>query len=182
MKIQISTIVLSACTALACDNSAGLPTASPSQTVEARVQPVQHAAPAPQPTAAPSAPPTASTAAEQVKVGNTLLMLEGCQLTVESSGTTRKHTLPMPDGCTFGKRKAGGPVQIEPTPRGQTVLVVSSKPQGGRDCDTHIRALVINKQGIALSSEEQEISMCGADGPFDAPMFITLAATAKPLS
>jgi hypothetical protein len=177
MKIQISAMVLSACAAVACDSSAAAP--SPTQNVEARVQPIQEVArtPSPQPTAAASA-----TAAEQVNVGNTLLKLEGCELTVESAGTTQKHALPMSDGCTFGKRKPGGPVQIETTKRGQTVLVVTSKPQGGRDCDTHIRALVIDKQGIALSSEEQEISMCGADGPFDTPMFITLAATAKPLS
>jgi hypothetical protein len=88
----------------------------------------------------------------------------------------------MPEGCTFGKRKPGGPVQIETTSRGLTVLVVSSKPLDGRDCDTRVRALVVGKHGVEVSSEEQEISMCGADGPFDTPAFITLATSAKPLN
>lgn len=112
MKIQISAMILSACAAVACDNTAA---PSPAQTVEARVQPIQEVAPTPPPTAAPSA----NVAAEQVSVGDTLLKLEGCELTVESAGTIRKHALPMSDGCTFGKRKAGGPVQIEATKRGQ---------------------------------------------------------------
>ena len=173
-------ILASACVLCACQTSAEpVARASIPHVVEERIQPVQVAASKPQPSAAA---PRASTAREQVSVGGTLLTLDGCQLTVESAGTVQKHTLPMPEGCTFGKRKAGGPVQIETTSRGSAVLVVSSKSLGGRDCDTHVRALVVSKRGVELSSDEQEINMCGADGPFDTPAFITLAASAKPLN
>lgn len=46
-------------------------------------------------------------------VGGTLLTLAGCDLSVKSVGTTRKHALPMPGGCTFGKTKPGGPAQVK---------------------------------------------------------------------
>jgi hypothetical protein len=185
MRAQISAVILSACAVLACA-STERPNTTAAQPVEERAQPIQEAARA-QPLAAappeqPSPPPSASVLNEQVKVGSALLTLEGCQLTIESSGTIQKYALPMPDGCTFGKRKAGGPVQIETTKRGLTVLVVSSKVVGPHDCDTHVRAIVVDKKDVAVSTDEQNIGMCGADGPFETPMFVVLAASAKPLN
>ena len=181
MRAQNSAVILSACAALACGTSTELPNTRPAQQpVEERVQPIQEAAPAPQLPAAPPAAPS-PTASEQVEVDGALLTLEGCQLTVESSGTITKHALPLPDGCTFGRRKADGPVQVEPTDRGLTVLVVSSKRVAVNECDTHIRGVVVGKKGVSLSSEEQFIARCGANGPFSDMMFVALAHTVQPL-
>jgi len=170
---------LAACTLIACQTGA-TPRAS-----EERVEPVQGAAREPQAPPReerreplPPQPPAASPR-EQVKVGGALLTLEGCELTVDAAGVVQKRRLPMPDGCVFAKSKPGGPAQVETTAGGSTLLVVSSKPLAGRDCDTRVRAVVVGKHGVEISSKEQEISMCGADGPFDTPMFITLAASAK---
>jgi hypothetical protein len=59
--------------------------------------------------------------------------------------------------------------------------VVSSRRDEAteKDCDTKVRAVVVNADRVAVSKEKQEIAMCGADGPFDTILFHTLAQSAS---
>lgn len=130
-------------------------------------------APAPEPAPGPSSPEAAS-------VDGVRLELHGCELALERAGREReRRALPMPGDCQFAK--AGDAVQIETTQRGKTLLVVSSRPLPGRpgDCDTRVRALVVTPDAVLVSGDEQTIRMCGAEGPFDSPMFHVLAASVE---
>jgi hypothetical protein len=129
-------------------------------------------------TAASSAAPTAK--GTSATVGKAKLALHGCRLEVAWVGgakTTKDIELPEP--CLFVTTRAGA--QVVKTDRGQTLLVVSSRRDEAteKDCDTKVRAVVVNADRVAVSKEKQEIAMCGADGPFDTILFHTLAQSAS---
>jgi hypothetical protein len=111
-------------------------------------------------------------------VGNTRLLLRGCQLEATfPNGEREIKEVDLPGSCVFVTTTAG--TQVEKTDHGDAVLVVSSKPLAGQpgDCDTKIRAVVVRSGKVAVSKDQQVIRMCGASGPFDSVMFHTLAAT-----
>jgi hypothetical protein len=163
-----------------------------SGTATAPLAPVQQAAPPPaqprqvssDPTHAPELAPTQSESppalgkGASATVGKARLALRGCQLEVELSGGRRQSKeIDLPSPCVFVT--AGTQAQVEQTDYGQTLLVVSSKPLDGRpgDCDTKVRAVVVQGEKVTVSSQQQVMRMCGADGPFDTILFHTLAAS-----
>jgi hypothetical protein len=113
-------------------------------------------------------------------VGKARLQLHGCGVEAEwPGGERRARVVDLPGGCVFVATGSGA--QVEKTEQGDALLVVSSHPLEGRpgDCDTRVRAVVLHGEGLAVSSEQQVIRMCGAEGPFDSMLFHTLAASAK---
>jgi hypothetical protein len=113
-------------------------------------------------------------------VGQTRLVLTGCRLEAELPGAGRQtRDIDLPGACRFVTTTSGA--QVVKTDQGDAVLVVSSQPLEGRpgDCDTRVRAVVLKNDRLSISSEQQVIRMCGADGPFDSLMFHALAASAS---
>ena len=113
-------------------------------------------------------------------VGGARLRLRGCRLEVEwASGTTQTVDVDLPGPCVFVTTAAGA--QVVNTEQGAALLVVSSQPRGGQlpGCDTQIRAVVVRGERAAVSSERQDVTACGAEGPFDSLMFQVLAASSR---
>lgn len=124
-------------------------------------------------------PPPPSKGATAV-VGQARLVLRDCRLEADWSGGERQtKDIDLPGGCAFVTTPSGA--QVVKTDQGDALLVVSSRPLQGRpgDCDTRVRAVVLKGDRLIVSSEEQVMRMCGADGPFDSILFHTLAASAK---
>jgi hypothetical protein len=136
------------------------------------------------PAAAPSGetPPAEVPHGTSATLGKLQLVLHGCRLEATAAGkATESQDVSLPAPCVFVTE--GERAQVVDTERGPTLLVVSSRPLEGppdpRRCDTKIRAVVVRGDRVAVSSEQQVIRMCGAEGPFDTILFHTLSASAS---
>jgi hypothetical protein len=86
---------------------------------------------------------------------------EGCHLVYSSPSTKGDLILQVIPPCNF-HHSPDGKVRIMPTPKGDIMLVESSRPHLSRskDCDTQIQGVRISHEQIKISSAISKVAMC----------------------
>lgn len=129
------------------------------------------------PAAAPTVGPNEA-GVEELYVDGVRLRLQpaGCVLTAVFLDQEHRHRFePFPaSACHFAPDQHGQP-WVVPTEHGKAVLVESSVPAEGDDCETALQIVVVTERGPQLSREIQHVSGCGP-GPWDEMMYHVLAS------
>ncbi|NJO14867.1 MAG: hypothetical protein HC877_03705 [Thioploca sp.] len=86
---------------------------------------------------------------------------EGCHLVYTSPSTKGDLALQVISPCNF-HRSPEGKVRIMPTPKGDVLLIESSRPHSNfpKRCHTQIQGIRISHEQIKISSEVSKVLMC----------------------
>lgn len=111
----------------------------------------------------------------EVSLGSGVLSLEGCRVTFAPwSGPQVTRGVELPGSCQFALGEDRRP-QMLTTSRGVTLLTMSQRSlPNSRFCDTRIRAVIVDRGQLLISTQEQRVRSC-ARGPQDPEMFHALA-------
>ena len=86
---------------------------------------------------------------------------EECHLVYSSPLNKGDLTLQVIPPCSF-HRSPDGKVRIMPTPKGDVMLIESSRPHPDlpKDCQTRIQGVRINREHVKISSSISKVTMC----------------------
>jgi len=101
---------------------------------------------------------------ERASLGSVLLELSDCELAYQSPSQNGTVSLGLGPTCHFIQNRDGG-VKVVAVEKGAGILAVGStelpgEPSRGKDCDTRLRAILINDAGVSLSKETGRASLC----------------------